>query len=54
MLLQQQRGERFVYAFEFSVESAVAKGNLGDNRLPFDIVMVVKQCEIKELNNPPP
>ena len=42
VLLKEQGRQRFIYPLKFAIEGTVAKGDLGNNRFPFDIVVVVK------------
>jgi len=54
MLLQKQRSERFVYAFELGVEGTVVKMYLFDDRGALDVVVIRVELKIKNFDSAPP
>ena len=44
MLLQKQGRKWCINTFKLGIEGTVAKGDLGNDRFSFDIVVITKKC----------
>jgi len=51
MLLQKQGGEWCIDTFKLGIEGTVAKGNLGNDSISFDVIVIVEKLQIKDFDD---
>jgi hypothetical protein len=53
VLLEKQGSEWLIYTFKLGIEGTVAKGDLGNDSISFDVVVIVKELQIKNVDGRP-